>query len=83
MADCIGTACKREALQAENDRLRATLAMVADIAHSGGLAHHNDATAMIAIRRLTSSAWNPHGTLDDHRKRVHDAGRESVRRSGA
>lgn len=69
--------------QAEIERLRATLCMVADIAHSGGLAQHNDFTALTAIRRLTLDAWNPHGTTDEHRERVKDAGREAVRRSGA
>lgn len=68
---------------AEIDRLRTTLAMVADIAHSGGLAQHNDFTALTAIRRLTLDAWNRHGTTDEHRERVHEAGREAVRRSGA
>ena len=30
MADCIGTGCKREALQAENERLRQALRDIAD-----------------------------------------------------
>lgn len=45
--------------QAEIERLRATLCMVADIAHSGGLAQHNDFTALTAIRRLTLDAQGP------------------------
>ena len=79
MADCIGTGCKRDALRAENERLRATLAMVADIAHSGGLVLPSDFTALTAIRRLTLEAWNQHGTEAERRKRVNDAGREAVR----
>ena len=67
----------------EIERLRATLRMVADIAHSGGSAGHDTFSALTAIRRLTMDAWNPHGTQEDHRERVREAGREAVRRSGA
>lgn len=81
------THCQRDAAldakDSEIKRLRATLKMVADIAHSGGLANHTDFTALTAIRRLTLTAWNPNGTTEDHRARVHEAGREAVRRSGA
>lgn len=72
-----------EAAADEIAHLRATLAMVADIAHSGGLAHHSDFTALTTIRRLTLAAWNRHGTEEQHRQRVQDAGREAVRRYGA
>lgn len=72
-----------EAAADEIADLRATLAMVADIAHSGGLANHNEFTALTAIRRLTLGAWNRHGTEEQHRQRVLAAGREAVRRSGA
>lgn len=75
--------CALLAAQAEMERLRATLRIVADIAHSGGLANHDDFSALTAIRRLTLDEWNPHGTTDEHRERVKEAGREAVRRSGA
>ena len=67
----------------ECQALRATLRMVADIAHSGGLARHDEPSAINAIRRLTLYAWSPHGTTDEHRERVKEAGREAVRCSRA
>lgn len=88
--DLIDAIAKLEHLTRENIELQAKLeqarkdaAMVADIAHSGGMAGHSESSALATIRRLTLPAWNPHGTTDEHRERVKEAGYEAVRRSGA
>lgn len=69
---------KREAAQCPE----ALLAMVADIAHSGGLIGLSEGAALTAIRRLTLDHWVTSGTPEEHKHRAHAATAESLRRPG-
>lgn len=67
---------------AEAGVVEALLAMVADIAHSGGLIGLSEGAALTAIRRLTLDHWVTSGTPEDHKHRAHAATAESLRRPG-
>ena len=61
----------------EIQSLRATLAMVADISQSGGLALQSPFDALVSVRRLTLEHWNRQGSEDEHRERVLAAASEA------
>lgn len=53
------------------------LKMVADIAHSGGLALQTNLDALVAVRRLTLEHWNTEGSEGEYRERVLAAAAEA------
>lgn len=58
------------AAEAQERSIRALLSKVAAIAHCGGLADLDTFSSLIEIRKLTLSAWDNSGSVQEQRNRV-------------
>ena len=55
--------CERDALRAENTRLREALERIADISHEGGSKGMSEWEALVAIRKLSLRFWKDRAAL--------------------